>query len=299
MSDTDTLVALRDVCLPWDRPLHHVRALMRAGRLPEPVRVLDDGTELVSADLLSGLIATDAQDGDGDADGDAWQAHIERGLARFRDGQRRLPEATTAERRQQQLLRMGGAAWAASLGMLMIGCAERADEWLDRSATCYRWSLADAEAGSWGRSIAAVKARLIAHDWPRARLEARWTLDLGAAEAGSPIARYAAALACLTLEDNTAAGRLAASVSEEDAFPVGIGGTSAALYALAACDGAAYGEAVGAVLRSFEERTRFLERVPVADTVIVLQRLAARRGMEAPLVSTRLPRSKERALSVP
>lgn len=56
---------------------------------------------------------------------------------------------------------------------------------------------------------------------------------------------------------------------------------------------ATYTEAVHAVLRSFEERDRFLERVPVADPVIVLQRLAALRDMERPLVSSRLPHLRQ------
>ena len=43
------------------------------------------------------------------------------------------------------------------------------------------------------------------------------------------------------------------------------------------------------MLESFETREEFLEDVPVADTVAVLQRLAARRDMAAELESDLLP----------
>jgi len=43
------------------------------------------------------------------------------------------------------------------------------------------------------------------------------------------------------------------------------------------------------VLDSFETREAYLEDVPVADTVLVLQELAARRGLAAELDSPLLP----------
>jgi hypothetical protein len=45
------------------------------------------------------------------------------------------------------------------------------------------------------------------------------------------------------------------------------------------------------VLESFETRDEYLEDLPVADTVLVLQALAGRRGMEANLSSPLLPGS--------
>jgi len=58
---------------------------------------------------------------------------------------------------------------------------------------------------------------------------------------------------------------------------------------IAAEDVVGYTEAVEAVLRSFEAREAYLEDIPVADTVIVLQALAARRGLAAELESPLLP----------
>jgi hypothetical protein len=52
-----------------------------------------------------------------------------------------------------------------------------------------------------------------------------------------------------------------------------------------------YGEAVQEVLASFVGREGYLEDVAVADTVLVLQALAARRGMDADLASPLLPSS--------
>jgi hypothetical protein len=65
----------------------------------------------------------------------------------------------------------------------------------------------------------------------------------------------------------------------------------AALTYIAAQDPLGYIEAIEAVLKSFETRENYLEDLPAADTVVVLQALAARRGMAARLSSPLLPRS--------
>ena len=62
-----------------------------------------------------------------------------------------------------------------------------------------------------------------------------------------------------------------------------------ALAFVAAEDVVGYTEAVEDVLESFAARDAYLEDVPVADTVLVLQALAARRGMAAELESELLP----------
>ena len=62
-----------------------------------------------------------------------------------------------------------------------------------------------------------------------------------------------------------------------------------ALAFVAAEDVVGYVEAVEDVLESFAARDAYLEDVPVADTVLVLQALAARRGMAAELESELLP----------
>jgi hypothetical protein len=201
---------------------------------------------------------------------------------RYEDGERRLPEDPDA--RQRQLTRMGNAAGAAGLCALMAG--EDGREWFVRAAERYRQSWDGAPAGSWGRPIGALKARLLAGDWEGAAVEARWTLEVGAAESESPIARYAAALACLVL-GNWSEARVHADAARTSAeFP---GAVADALAFIAAEDVVGYVEAVEEVLESFETRTEYLEDVPVADTVLVLQALAGRRGMAAQLESPLLP----------
>jgi hypothetical protein len=62
-----------------------------------------------------------------------------------------------------------------------------------------------------------------------------------------------------------------------------------ALAFIAAEDLVGYTFAVESVLESFETRDEYLEDIPVADTVLVLQALAARRGIAAELSSSLLP----------
>jgi hypothetical protein len=71
-----------------------------------------------------------------------------------------------------------------------------------------------------------------------------------------------------------------------DGFPHDVGD---ALAFIAAHDVVGYTYAVESVLASFETREEYLEDVPVADTVLVLQALAGRRGLAAELSSALLP----------
>jgi len=62
-----------------------------------------------------------------------------------------------------------------------------------------------------------------------------------------------------------------------------------ALAFIASEDLLGYIDAIEAVLESFETREDYLEDLPAADTVVVLQALAARRDMAAELSSPLLP----------
>jgi hypothetical protein len=216
-----------------------------------------------------------------------WAAHAEREEGRYRDGEERLPGPEDADARQRQLTRMGNAAAGAGLAYLMQGRGDEARAWFDRAAQRYRESFADAPPGSWGRPIGALKARLLAGDLEAAREEARWTLELGAAAAESPIGRYAACLALLVLERDREARSLADGLRTRDDFPAPVGDALAML--AAGTDAIGYVEAIEAVLESFEQRDEYLEDIPVADTVIVLQELAGPRGLAAELSSPLLP----------
>jgi hypothetical protein len=211
-----------------------------------------------------------------------WDDLQRRAAARYEDGERRLPEEPDA--RQRQLTRMGNAASAAGLAALMAGADGH--EWLTRAAERYRESWAEAPPESWGRPIGAIKARILAGDWEGAADDARWALEVGAAESDSPIGSYAAALAFATLGEWDDVRPHADHARTHATFPSAI---ADALAFIAAEDVVGYVEAVEEVLESFETRDTYLEDVPVADTVLVLQALAGRRGMTAELESELLP----------
>ena len=191
-----------------------------------------------------------------------WRERYERAAARYAAGE-------TRELDERQLVQLANSAWAAGLSLLMAGDREGAAEWLRRSAERYRESWSP---DAWGRPIGAMKALLIAGD--DAGDAARWALDEGASEAESAIGRYAGALALLVLGRDEQAAEVAANLGE--GFP---GDVAGALRALAAREEDAYRAAVDSIRRSFETREEFLEDVPVPDTALALDALAARRGL--------------------
>ena len=200
-----------------------------------------------------------------------WAERANAAIERYEGGE-------TRELDQRQLTQLGNAAWAAGLALLMAGRTDESAEWLRRAADRYRESWADAPPDSWGRPIAAMKALLLAGD--DASEAARWALDAGAATADSPIGRYAGTLALLVLGDNVGARILGTTLRDTTDFPPAV---ADALVEVAGADRVDYQIALEDILESFEERSEFLEDVPVADTVLVLQRLAAARDLTADL----------------
>ena len=195
-------------------------------------------------------------------------------MRRYRDGERRLPEGPTripAAAAHAHGKRAGGAG----LAFLMDGRADDASEWLHRAAERYRESMAEAPPGSWGRPIGAMKALVLADDWAGAEDAARWALELGAAEAESPIGRYAGSLALLILGRDSRRRdprrTIRTTRSSRTTSPT-------RWHASPRSDVPGYTSRSRSVLESFETREEYLEDIAVADTVLVLQALAARRG---------------------
>jgi tetratricopeptide (TPR) repeat protein len=206
-----------------------------------------------------------------------WDDEAATAIARYESGQERDLD-------QRQLTQLANAAWAAGLCLLMAGRHEEAAEWLRRAAERYRESWdAGAPPDSWGRPIAAMKALLLAGD--DASEAARWALDAGAAQAESPIGRYAATLAYLVLGKDVEARIVAETLVDREEFP---GDVADALLMIAGLDRTEYAIAVEDLLDDFEHREDFLEGVRVADTVLVLQILAAQRDMAVELPPSEL-----------
>jgi hypothetical protein len=172
---------------------------------------------------------------------------------------------------ERSLVRKGNVAYAAALGLLMAG-------WFGPPPATWRESWQGGE--SWGRPIGAIKASLLARDEPAAEQYSQWALDAGAARAESPIGRYAATLALLVLARWADARQVADTLRGRDDFPQDVAG---ALAYISAHDVVGYAEAIESVVESFETRTEYLEDARVADTALVLDLLARRRGIELDL----------------
>jgi hypothetical protein len=164
----------------------------------------------------------------------------------------------------------------------LLAGADAADE-LRAASRLYRESWEAAPPASYGRLIGMLKAAVLAGDAGEAALYARGSLGDAA---GSAPAGYALAIAALVQGDDDEAAAAAEAMR---------GGSEAmvraadAIAALAAGDEAAYAEAVRAIVVDFEGRDQHLTGVPIADTALMLERLAAARGMAAGVESPLLP----------
>ena len=197
----------------------------------------------------------------------------EAAIERYRQGEGRDLD-------QRQLTQLANAAWACGLSLLMDGRSDEARDWLRTAARRYRESWdAGAPPDAWGRPIAAMKALLLAGD--DASEAARWALDAGARDAASPIGRYAAGLALLVLGEDVDARAVGSTLrGDSPEFPMAV---ADAVVTIAASDRVGYLLAIEDILESFEQREGFLEDVPVADTVLVFQRLARERDCDVEL----------------
>ena len=216
-----------------------------------------------------------------------WTEHFAREQERYRDGQARLPDVDDPDARQKQLTRMGNAAGGAGLALLMQGRDGEATEWFSLAAERYRESFADAPPGSWGRPIGAIKSLLMGGDWdgaPRPPPSGRSRLVQPTPSRRSASTQLASRCSCWRATARRAS--LADDLRTHDGFPTDVADS---LAMISAQDVAGYQLAVESVLDSFESRDEYLEDIPVADTVIVLQTLALQRDMAADLESQLLP----------
>ncbi len=172
-----------------------------------------------------------------------------------------------------------GAAFRAMLD----GRGEEATARLREAAELYRRSWEAAPPRSYGRLVAGLKSAVLAGDGEAA---AAWVSgELGGA-CDSPTSCYALAVAALVRGDDAAAARSAEAMREGgDAFSR----AAEALAALAAPDQERYRLAVAAIVADFEARDAHLTGVPIADTALMMEALAERRGMAARPESPLMP----------
>ena len=165
---------------------------------------------------------------------------------------------------------------------LLAGESERGRALLLEAADRYRASWELAPPRSFGRLVGMLKAAVIAGDAADAAAYARAAVP----EADSPPSSYVRAIAALVEGDDAAAAGFTGGMrAGSDAF----GRAADAISALAARDGEAYTAAVGAIVTDFEGRDEHLTGVPVADTALMLERLAEPRGLAAHPASALLP----------
>ncbi len=176
------------------------------------------------------------------------------------------------------------AAEARGQRALLDGDDEAGTELMAEAAELYRRSWELAPPASYGRLIGMLKASLIAGGGER---EAAYAREQMREQPGqSPPAGYVLAIAALVQDDDAAA--LVAANAMREGSPAFVR-TADAVDALARRDRDAYTAALAAVLADFESRDRHLTGVPIADTALMLQRLAARRGLSAGIFSPLLP----------
>jgi hypothetical protein len=189
-----------------------------------------------------------------------------------------------SRRRDLALLDEAIALEAEAQQALLAGAVDMAGAAFRAAAGRYRASWEAAPPRAYGRLVGELKAAVLGGEAVAAATHARAAIG----KPDSPTSAYALAIAALVEgDDATASAAAEAMRGGSDAFAR----AADAVSALAAGDGAAYARAVGAIVADFEERERHLTGVAIADTALMLERLAAERGLQAGIRSRVLPAS--------
>jgi len=178
----------------------------------------------------------------------------------------------------QEAIRADGEAQQ----LLLRGEREDGASRMREAARRYRASWELAPPRSYGRLVGMLKAAVIAGDAADAAAYAREQVG----EADSPPSHYVLAIAALVSGDDAAAR--AAATGMRAGSPA-FGRAADAIEALADGDAEHYSAAVGAIVTDFEGREEHLTGIPVADTALMLERLAGARGLAARPRSALLP----------
>jgi hypothetical protein len=150
----------------------------------------------------------------------------------------------------------------------------------------YRASWALAPPKSYGRLVGLLKAAVLAGQAGPAAAEVRAALDGDEDAEGSPVASYVLAVAALIAGDDD---EVAIRAERMEPRGAAFERTASALRALAAGDDVAYANALAAIAMDFAARSDHLTGVPIADTAVMLELLAAQRGMAVKPASPLVP----------
>ena len=168
------------------------------------------------------------------------------------------------------------------LRRLLDGDAAGGAARLREAAERYRASWELAPPRSYGRLIGMLKAAVIAGDASEAAAYAREQVG----DADSPPSHYVLAMAALVTGDDQSARAAAGGMR---AGSPAFGRAADAIEALADADAGRYAIAVREIVTDFEGRDEHLTGVPIADTALMLERLAESRGLAAHPASALLP----------
>jgi uncharacterized Ntn-hydrolase superfamily protein len=187
----------------------------------------------------------------------------------------------------QQLLTAAIARDGEGQRALIAGDLVAAREPFTAAAELYRQSWEEAPPRSYGRLVGMLKAGILSGEDQRpAAAYAREALGADSQAQRSPTASYALALAALVAGDDDEARQHAEVMhGASEAFDR----AATAIAALAGRDGDAYSAAITEIVRDFERRPAHLTGVAIADTALVLERLAAPRGLSAGVQSEVFP----------
>lgn len=179
----------------------------------------------------------------------------------------------------QEAIRLDGAAQQA----LLRGDTARARALFRAAADRYRDSWEVAPPRSYGRLVGMLKASIL---WGEGGHDAVYARRALGDACDSPPACYALAIAALAQGDDEAALPVIEGMrAGDEAFQR----TAAAMAALVHGDRDGYAAAVGAIVADFAAREDHLTGVAFADTAVMLERLAAPRGLAARPASSLMP----------
>jgi hypothetical protein len=173
---------------------------------------------------------------------------------------------------------------------LLNGEVDAAREGLTEAARLYRSSWEVAPPRSFGRLAGYLKTSILADRAEEAAAFVR--AEIGPSGV-SPASWYALGLAALVEGDDEAALRSAQGIREgleRLADPRPFSRAADAIVALATSNQSAFRGVIVAMVADFEARSEHLTGVAIADTALVLERLAARQGFGSGIDSELLPR---------